>query len=80
MTDAAGIVCWQDGDEWLGYLEEYPDYWTQGQTLDELVENLRELEGDLRSGAVPADRPRSELRPVHRKGVWSAACKRKGGG
>jgi hypothetical protein len=22
-------VYWQDDDMWLGYLEEYPDYWKQ---------------------------------------------------
>ena len=30
------IVVWQDGDAWLGYLQEYPDYWTQGESLDDL--------------------------------------------
>ena len=34
-------VHWQDGDWWLGYLEEYPDYWTQGETLQDLVEHLK---------------------------------------
>ena len=34
------FVYWQDGDWWLGYLEEYPDYMTQGETLEELKENL----------------------------------------
>jgi predicted RNase H-like HicB family nuclease len=29
-------VYWQDEDGWLGYLEEYPDYWTQGDSLDDL--------------------------------------------
>ncbi len=24
------VYCWKDGDMWLGYLEEYPDYMTQG--------------------------------------------------
>jgi hypothetical protein len=26
-------VRWQDGDTWLGSLEEYPDYLTQGASL-----------------------------------------------
>ncbi len=30
----------QDDDMWLGYLEAYPDYWTQGQTEEELREEL----------------------------------------
>jgi hypothetical protein len=21
-------ICWQEDDIWIGYLEEYPDYWT----------------------------------------------------
>jgi hypothetical protein len=24
-------IYWQDDDMWLGYFEEYPDYWTQGE-------------------------------------------------
>jgi hypothetical protein len=24
------FVHWQDGDHFLGYLLDYPDYWTQG--------------------------------------------------
>ena len=26
-------IYWQDEDMWLGYLEEYPDYWAQGETM-----------------------------------------------
>ena len=26
-------VYWQDEDMWLGYVEEFPDYMTQGGTL-----------------------------------------------
>jgi hypothetical protein len=25
---------WQDGDMWLGYFRAYPDYMTQGASLD----------------------------------------------
>ena len=28
-------VYWQDGEFWLGYLEEYPDYMTQGESLQD---------------------------------------------
>ena len=34
-------VHWQEGDVWLGYLEEFPDYWTQGVSLEDLQEHLR---------------------------------------
>ena len=37
-------VYWQDGDTWLGYLEEYPDYQTQGESREELKENLKSFE------------------------------------
>ena len=28
---------------WLGYFEDFPDYWTQGESLVELEENLRDI-------------------------------------
>jgi hypothetical protein len=57
----AKYVYWQEDDAWLGYLEEYPDYWTQGQTLDDLVEHLKDLHRDLTSGELPAIRRVGEL-------------------
>jgi hypothetical protein len=54
-------VYWQDGDMWLGYWEEYPDYWTQGETEDELKENLLDLYQDLSSGSIPYIRRVGEL-------------------
>lgn len=41
-------IYWQDGDCWLGYLEEYPDYWTQGESLDD----LRDIQHDLTGGSA----------------------------
>jgi predicted RNase H-like HicB family nuclease len=46
-------VYWKDEDSWLGYLEEFPDYWTQGKTQDELKENLVDLYKELSSGTIP---------------------------
>ncbi len=54
-------VHWQDGDMWLGYLEEYPDYMTQAETIQELEENLRDIYADLSSGAIPGARKVAEL-------------------
>ena len=34
---------WQNDGLWLGYLEEYPDYLTQGKTIEELTENLKDI-------------------------------------
>ena len=46
---------------WLGYLEDYPDYMTQGETLEELQENLKDLHQDLTGGHIPSVRKVSEL-------------------
>ena len=46
---------------WLGYLDDYPDYMTQGETLAELEENLRDIYADLTSGAIPAVRKVADL-------------------
>ncbi len=54
-------VYWQDNEWWLGYLEEYPDYMTQGETLDELKENLRDIYNDITQGEVPSIRRVDEL-------------------
>jgi predicted RNase H-like HicB family nuclease len=52
---------WQDDDFFIGFLNEYPDYQTQGVTKDELVENLRDLLIDLESDQVPYIRKTEEL-------------------
>ncbi len=54
-------VYWQDGGMWLGYLEEFPDYMTQGETLDELQENLKGIYAELTSGSIPGVRRVAEL-------------------
>jgi predicted RNase H-like HicB family nuclease len=41
------IVYWQDQGMWLGYLEDYPDYMTQGETLEELKDNLKDIYQDI---------------------------------
>jgi len=46
---------------WLGYFVEFPDYLTQGETLAELEENLRDLSRDLTSGEIPGIRRVAEL-------------------
>jgi hypothetical protein len=54
-------VYWQDGSHWLGYLEDYPDYMTQGTSLLNLQEHLRDLLVDLTSGEIPGVRRVAEL-------------------
>ena len=55
------FIYWQDGEIWLGYLEEYPDYMTQGETLEELKENLRDIYNELIGGNIPCVRKVAEL-------------------
>jgi predicted RNase H-like HicB family nuclease len=54
-------VYWQEDDMWIGYFEEYPDYWTQGESLEELKENLKDLYKELSSGVIPCVRRVAEL-------------------
>ena len=58
------FVYWQDGEFWLGYLEEFPDYMTQGESLEDLKGHLRDLHADLTSGQIPAVRRVAELEPA----------------
>lgn len=54
-------VYWREGEHWLGFLEEFPDYWTQGETLDDLLDHLRDLYQDLSGGHIPGARRVGEL-------------------
>ena len=44
---STGFTYWQDGKDWLGYLDEFPDYVTQGESLADLKEHLLDLQSDL---------------------------------
>ena len=55
------FVYYQEDDMWVGWLEEFPDYRTQGKTLDELQENLKDIYEELTSGAIPCVRHVGEL-------------------
>jgi len=56
MTNRFTAVFEQSGDWWIGYVEELPGANTQGATLDEARENLKEavalvLEANREGGA-----------------------------
>ena len=55
------FTSWQDGEFFIGFLNEYPDYQTQGKHKEELAENLKDLLSDLESGHVPYVRKGEEL-------------------
>ena len=58
---AAKFVYWQEEQAWLGYLREFPDYWTQGKTLKDLKDYLEDLYRDIISGEIPGIRRVGEL-------------------
>jgi predicted RNase H-like HicB family nuclease len=55
------FVYYQENEMWIGWLEEYPDYHTQGTSLNELKENLKDLYQDLSTGKIPYARKVGEL-------------------
>jgi predicted RNase H-like HicB family nuclease len=59
--DRKKYVYWQEEDMWIGYFEEYPDYKTQGESLEELKENLKDIYQELSSGNIPCVRKVAEL-------------------
>ena len=59
--NTARFIYWQDGAQWLGYVEEYPDYMTQGESLEDLQDNLKDLFRDLTSGEISGIRRVGEL-------------------
>jgi predicted RNase H-like HicB family nuclease len=54
-------IFWEEDGAWLGYLQDFPDYWTQGETLDDLKEHLRDLYTDLTGGQLPGIRKVDDL-------------------
>jgi predicted RNase H-like HicB family nuclease len=44
------ITYWRDEDMWLGYLDEFPEYMTQGYSFADLKDHLIDLMRDLESG------------------------------
>ena len=52
---------WPDGKFFIGHLNYYPDYETQGYSKDELIENLKDLLVDCESNEVPFIRKVEEL-------------------
>ena len=60
--DTKKYIYWEDEGMFIGYLAEYPDYMTQGENLEELQENLKDIYKELNSGSIPSIRKVSELK------------------
>ena len=55
-------VHWRSGNMWVGYLQDFPDYLSQGETVKELQANLKDLYADLSGGHIPGPPKVSKLR------------------
>jgi predicted RNase H-like HicB family nuclease len=43
----AKYLHWQEEEMFIGYFLDYPDYWMQGETPDDLKDHLRALCRDI---------------------------------
>lgn len=58
----ARFTYWKENDgRFLGFLNDYPDHWTQGESLDDLKEHLKDLFQMFSSEQVPGIRKVDEL-------------------
>jgi hypothetical protein len=55
----------QDAKMWLGYLEKFSDYLTQGETVTEPEDNLWDLYRDVNCDQIPGVRRIAELSVDH---------------
>jgi predicted RNase H-like HicB family nuclease len=51
------IVYKEEKGWFVGHIQEYPDYESQGKTLEELRDNLIEIYDDISKGLVPDAEP-----------------------
>jgi hypothetical protein len=61
---SAKIIVWEEDGSWLGFFQDYPDYWTQGESEADLKEHLRDLYCDLTNGSIPGIRKLEDLEVV----------------
>jgi predicted RNase H-like HicB family nuclease len=47
MEKEEKYIFWKEDQFWIGYLERFPDYWTQGETMNDLEEHLKDLYFEL---------------------------------
>ena len=47
------MIYMKKNDWFIGHIQEYPDYESQGKSLDELKENLIEIYKDIHQGLIP---------------------------
>jgi predicted RNase H-like HicB family nuclease len=53
MTTQFKVVYWRGQHHWLGKLVDHPEIMTQGETIEELDENLRDAYREMLLDDVP---------------------------
>jgi predicted RNase H-like HicB family nuclease len=61
METKLKMIYWKGEKFWVGKLMEYPDIMTQGETLDELEENMKDAYILMTMDDVPAEYKFKEL-------------------
>lgn len=56
------FIYYQEENMFVGWLEEYPDYRTQGETMEELEGNLIDIYKNLANGHIPCVHKVGELK------------------
>ena len=56
-----GFTYWQESGFWVGHLDEFPDYLTQGTSFEDLQEHLLDLHREITGGAIPSVRRHGRL-------------------
>ena len=62
MENEVKYTFWQDNNHWIGYLDLFSDYWTQGNSIKELEENLLDLFKELTGDYLPKPRQSGTLK------------------
>jgi predicted RNase H-like HicB family nuclease len=47
------FIYWQEDDAWLGYPEDFRNYWAKGSSVEDLKEHLKDLYEEFQSGQIP---------------------------
>jgi predicted RNase H-like HicB family nuclease len=55
------LIYWKEGDFWLGKLLEHPEIMTQGTSLDELEENIKDAYLMMAMDDVPEEHSIKEI-------------------
>jgi predicted RNase H-like HicB family nuclease len=56
------ITYWKESDgKYLGYLNDYPEHWTQGENLEDLKEHILDLYREFSKADLPGIKKVEEI-------------------